>query len=1465
MAVFNWENVPELVKNLDTILHNAVALMEQNEQRRRRIEQDAQRKFSAQNSEINPSEIAEKMTQRLESIYKEANSIDRELASVFYRRKLTDKVAYMVKTGRAPRQIQPEFFELKTVDDCSRALDKLKAQFCSIRYFSSYGEAYQPKGGLSGLFSAGNVGDTNQLIDLRETLRFFNETLRKERNQILTNSIKQYQSAIEAKNKKIKKQLSDQISQGYMEASERQNNTNRKMAKDLDQLFSDDLIFLMENQLFDFFKEEYKLNQTSQCVNGLFNQGYVAYDLNWINNADIKHLIKNKFKDLVTDGNLLFLPCGMSQYGTSSWLIQGDGTNPDIPRRFVNRLMLSMLSSVPVGQLVYTVVDPVRKGGSISGFYSLRQQVPQLFGNKIYTEGGEIREKIREISDRVTRMTQEKLGGSYHTIYDYASDHLDYKVQTELLLLFDFSAAMVGDVMADVLNIMKNGAKCGVRMCMTLGENPQENNQTMSGKDMDEIWRLSKIIIQRSSEFLMDGCWYDLHCSMDDEKAKHFLEKYSLYSQDSSDQGGVFSPLLYKIIFSKQAAEVDAAVAQLYQLKHMWSQKTQALGAGNAFPQEVAIGMVDYPASLFSSSSAYHQMLEFFGTEPSQQNGLWQIQLPMMMDLRQGLDFFLECPSEYSREILDFTHHVIWTFLSSLPVGKVNICVFDGRQRGNSIIPFLDFKKRCPDAFDEKIYTAQEDMYERLKKLNQQIDEFIQDKLGNRYGDFWEYNKNTPNRSEAATLLVLYDFPSGMDKRNLELLQNIVQNGKRCGVYVLICHNPEISYSIYDHTEQHLSEIKKGCEQIAYKNGRYCLMPYDYPVSITGLPSDLEMEQFMSAYVKKLGKIKRQGISFSDIFPKELFKAQSFGKLSIPVGIGDRDAAVNMVMGEGSSHHGLIAGATGSGKSTLLHTVIMSSMLNYSPDQLQLYLMDFKSGTEFKIYESEKLPHIRLLALDAMQEFGESILESLVQEMEHRAELFKEEGGGVTAVKDYVSVTGKPMPRILVIIDEFQVLFNDAANRKVAEHCSELAKRIVTEGRAFGIHLLMATQSMRSISNMTLISGIAEQMLIRVGLKCGESDIRYLFGNEDCGKIQTMMKGPVGTAVMNPDYTEKPAMGFRVAYLDDETQHEYLKMISDQFKDYPARLQVFEGKRTEKLLDYFRVQGIGMTDEFPACIHLGVPIKVAPPYKIVIDKKRKHNLLVCGTDVKMAGRIIDNYMISALLNRNALVYCADGDLMVDDETSRPFYHLLSDWSGRLTLAEDRGSIIRMIDDVYDEFQLRKKKNKKEQIFVIFKNLQFLDIVEMMFNGDPVERSDYLDDEPEQENGDFSDPMAAFNFDHILSGPKTHKDTMPVGDKLIKLMESGSMYGICFVVSALEYQTVKDSMCSYGNNVIKNFPERIVFSLSQGDAQFLLDEPSISGLRDNTVYFTDGVREKLRIKPYTSPDVDALKAYLSGLE
>ena len=60
-----------------------------------------------------------------------------------------------------------------------------------------------------------------------------------------------------------------------------------------------------------------------------------------------------------------------------------------------------------------------------------------------------------------------------------------------------------------------------------------------------------------------------------------------------------------------------------------------------------------------------------------------------------------------------------------------------------------------------------------------------------------------------------------------------------------------------------------------------------------------------------------------------------------------------------------------------------------------------------------------------------------------------------------------------------------AANRAIAGRCAELAKRIVTEGRSYGIHLLMATQSTKIISGLSIDMGTIEQMRIRIGRGIG--------------------------------------------------------------------------------------------------------------------------------------------------------------------------------------------------------------------------------------------------------------------------------------------------------------------------------------------------------------------------------------------
>ena len=73
-----------------------------------------------------------------------------------------------------------------------------------------------------------------------------------------------------------------------------------------------------------------------------------------------------------------------------------------------------------------------------------------------------------------------------------------------------------------------------------------------------------------------------------------------------------------------------------------------------------------------------------------------------------------------------------------------------------------------------------------------------------------------------------------------------------------------------------------------------------------------------------------------------------------------RDVTLQIEEGESVA----ITGPSGSGKSTLLHALITNAALRYSPDELEVYLIDFKKGVEFKTYATHDLPHARVIAVD---------------------------------------------------------------------------------------------------------------------------------------------------------------------------------------------------------------------------------------------------------------------------------------------------------------------------------------------------------------------------------------------------------------------------------------------------------------------------------------------------------------------
>lgn len=1418
---------------------------------------------------------------------KEAHQMLSDVESLDARLTQVDKYYLKTKIKKEAEFADIISEQFNEATDYFSVLEEIKSQYTVIS--RKYSEDILPAlvNGLNFLFSSKRKKDYEELIVLLNTIKAFVKEIEEELPPITSESLAAQKESYFSKRKELidsnQREL-DRHEQNYRVTLD---NVANSICDELDRLLPDEFVSFLATQLEEYGNSCLKVNASGEIQNQILYMCYVDYPVDFfVQSGVVASLIKEKCTAILNNGSIR-LPVAVTIQDAPTWLVIDNTVDHRMARIFSHAYMFGFLASCPIAKLTFSVVDSENRGNSISSFFDAKKKLPELFGDKIYISREDVSAKINSLNLAVEEVLQEKLGTEFENIYAYAKSVPVYEVSPELLVLYDFPKGFDEQSLAGLRNILRNGSRCGIyTLILTSSSNSTNGRPDEYAKGLKAIEGLTSGIYYTENWFTIRGMPLLYNPMPEKTEFNKFLGKYMLLFEGIKNRGIAFSPLIKKLVDAQDVSELEKHITYIGSMMDAYEEDYFTVPSVDAiFPSNITLGTVLYPADIFVESVDFDRIQKAFG-EKGKIKLFNQVNLPLNLDMNNTFNVLLNSPEITAEEIRQFSHHIMWSLLSFLPVTKVNFKVVDVENR-NSTKPFSDLRKALPELFS--VITSQDKVYEMLQEINTQIDDFTQNKLGARYENILEYNQNTPKRSEAITLLLFYDFPKGMDARSVDMLISIIRNGSKCGIYTIICHNPEVQLSRYESIDDRLEQLAKYSISVEYKDGNYQLLPFGLPISISEQKDAKEITELVKQYTEAANVIKHRGISFDDILPEDLFYKKSTRLLDIPIGIGDEDAIINLAFGEGTSHHSLIGGGTGGGKSTLLHTIIMSGMLNYSPEQLHLYLMDFKGGTEFKIYESKRLPHINLIALDAMQEFGESILENLVQEMEERSRIFKE-AGGYTKIQDYVEGTSLPMPRILIIMDEFQILFNDSTNRKVAMNCANLAKRIVTEGRAYGMHLMMATQSTNIISTLTLDRGTIEQMRVRIGLKCGEADTRYLFSDLYCNDAKTKMMGPKGTAVLNEDYTEIPEnndtslqlgnIGLRVAYCGDNLKDKYLKLISEKYVEEPCVTQIFEGSRTVALLDYLSEMNIGFTTELPVCVHMGDKIKVAPPFCLSLGRKKKHNMLICGTNQQMTNNILHNYLISILLNQNTSVYCIDGNILVGDDQSDEFYQVLKDCTERLHIAESRADIVRFIHDIYEIYQDRKKHNDKGVICVVIRNLQYVDIIKSMFKGERVEEKEYLDTEEiveeeqpiVEEAPDSMDIFAAFNS--VVATRNAKKNTSVTtqkrsadgysNEKIIKIIEDGSGFGIHFVVTSTDYQTVKETM-RFGENVLAKFPERVAFSLSNNDADNLVEGVSVASLNNNLVYYTDGVRDTFQLKPYISPKAEELLQFFNRLQ
>ncbi|MFP6116735.1 FtsK/SpoIIIE domain-containing protein [Helicobacter pylori] len=416
-----------------------------------------------------------------------------------------------------------------------------------------------------------------------------------------------------------------------------------------------------------------------------------------------------------------------------------------------------------------------------------------------------------------------------------------------------------------------------------------------------------------------------------------------------------------------------------------------------------------------------------------------------------------------------FLREMLMRLLSSTPLVQLEVILIDALSLGGifglarKLLKKDDKDDKNNDfIYQQRILTESKEIEEALKHLYEYLKVNLQEKLAG-YKDFAHYNEEAKDRLPLKAL-----FLSGVDalsQNALYYLEKIMRFGSKNGVLSFVNLESEKN-------NQSAEDLKRYAEFFKDRTSFECLKYLNVEIINDQGIKFQHMQDFadkIKAYYEKKKAVKRE---LKDLQKDEKFWTKSSQhEVSVPVGWDINHKEVCFEIG-GAQNHTLICDHSGSGKSNFLHVLIQNLAFYYAPDEVQLFLLDYKEGVEFNAYTDPILEHARLVSVASSVGFGVSFLSWLCDEIKKRSELFKQ--FKVKDLSDYRK--HEKMPRLIVVIDEFQVLFSDNKSTKAVEgHLNTLLKK----GRSYGVHLVLATQTMCGTDiNRSIMAQIANRIAL---------------------------------------------------------------------------------------------------------------------------------------------------------------------------------------------------------------------------------------------------------------------------------------------------------------------------------------------------------------------------------------------------
>ncbi len=802
--------------------------------------------------------------------------------------------------------------------------------------------------------------------------------------------------------------------------------------------------------------------------------------------------------------------------------------------------------------------------------------------------------------------------------------------------------------------------------------------------------------------------------------------------------------------------------------------------------------------------------------------------LPALLDFPARCSLLLQTGRHGREQALQTLRAVMVRLFTSLPPGRVHFTIIDPVGLGENFAGFMHAADYEEALVGGRIWTSTAHIQQKLEDLTEHMEKVIQKYLRNEFETIEEYNLQAGELAEPYRFLVIADFPTNFNEEAVQRLSSIINSGSRCGVYTLILHDSRQEPP----TGIDIEDLASGSVHLVYENDRFVWQDeifQQFPLILDAPPT----EELLTSIMHTVGKAGKDStlveVPFENIAPedKQYWTLDSSDELCVPIGRTGATRLQHFRLGRGVAQHMLIAGKTGSGKSTLLHVIITNLALWYSPDQVELYLIDFKKGVEFKTYVTHNLAHARTVAIESDREFGLSILRRVDAEMTRRGDLFRQ--AGVQDIASYRQATGTIMPRTVLIVDEFQVFFSE--DDKLAQDAAILLEQLVRQGRAFGIHILLGSQTLGGSAGLT--RGTIGQMAVRIALQCSEVDSQLILDDEN---VAARLLSRPGEAIYND--AGGMVVGnnpFQTAWLPDPSRDKYLERIAelaDERSGPREPLIVFEGNVPADITGNRLLTACLEKSHDPAvtptpCAWLGEPVAIKDPTAVVFRRQSGSNLLIIGQRDEAALGLMSAALISLAAQHNpdsVRFVILDGS-PADSPRVGALKRIASALPHSNQIVEWR-NVTEVIGELTAEVQKRQQADQLDApaIYVMIYALQRYRVL--------------------RRNED------EFSF-------STEENALPKPDKqFAELLREGPPVGVHILVWADTMATVERTL---DRQTIREFDNRVLFQMSASDSSNLIDSPVGNKLGLHRALFYSEERGELeKFRPYAPVDAKWLE-------